>query len=473
MRARSLALAVALGAAAAGCSDDPTAPASPGGTTLWGRRFGKSTGMDPVALAVGGAGEVIVGGRFFATTDFGSGPVTSPSNNWQAFVAKYDGDGAPVWAHSLGDIFEEQVTTVAVDGAGDVYVAGTFRGTIDLGSGPLESEALGVDMFVAKLAPDGSALWSKRVGTANVDQVQGMEVDAQGGVALIGYVGDGADFGAGPMTFNGGPFVAKLEPDGTVAYAAALELPEQIGAYPNAFAVDSAGAMVVATSYYAAEQGQGLYVSKLGPAGETAWAKDFHAIGDNVSVTGLAVAADDSIFLSGSLGVLIDFGGGVTSAGSQDHGYGDAFVAALAPDGAPRWVRRFAPQLGRVDELGNTLPAFLSANAIAAVDGGVVLTGGFVGQVDFGGGARHSAGKAQNSYYTYADDVFALRLDAGGSYLWDTTFGNTNQQSATSVGADPTGDVFLAGWANGGLPFGDGGFADTSYYDGFLVKLAR
>ena len=473
MRARVLTVALTLCAAATGCSDDPTAPSQPGGTTLWGRRFGKSTGMDPVALAVGGAGEVIVGGRFFATTDFGSGPVTSPANNWQAFVAKYDGEGAPVWAQSLGDIFEEQVTTVGVDGAGNVYVAGTFRGTIDLGSGPLESEQLGVDLFVAKLAPDGSPLWSKHIGTDNFDQLQGMEVDAQGGVALVGYVGDGADFGTGPMTFNGGPFVAKLEPSGTVAYVTTLESPVEFGAYPSAFGVDSAGAIVVAATYYDENNGQGLYVSKLGPAGQPAWAHDFPSVGDNVSVTDLSVADDDAIFLTGSLGLVINLGGGVMSSVSQDSYYGDVFAAALAPDGAPRWVRRFAPQRGRVDELDNPLPGLLSANAIAAVDGGLVLTGSFLGEVDFGGGARQSAGYAEELYYAPADDVFALRLDAGGSYLWDTTFGNVNQQSATSVGADPTGDVFLAGWANGGLSFGDGALADTGYYDGFLVKLAR
>ena len=474
MRARVLTVALALCAAATGCSDgdDPTTPSQPGGTTLWGRRFGKSTGTDPVALAVGGAGEVVVGGRFFATTDFGSGPVTSPANNWQAFVAKYDGEGAPVWSKSLGDIFEEQVTTVALDGAGNVYVAGTFRGTIDLGNGPLESEQLGVDLFVAKLAPDGSPLWSKHIGTDSFDQLDGMEVDAQGGVALVGHVGNGADFGTGPMTFNGAPFVAKLEPSGTVAYITALEFALEFGGYPSAFGVDSAGAIVVAATYYDEYEGQGLYVSKLGPAGQPAWAHDFPGVGDNVSVTDLSVADDDSIFLSGSLGLVINLGGGVMSSVSQDSYYGDVFAAALAPDGAPRWVRRFAPQRGRVDEFDNPLPGWLVANAIAAVDGGLVLTGSFLGETDLGGGARQSAGYAELEN-AYSDDVFALRLDADGSYLWDTTFGNTNQQAATSVDADPTGDVFLAGWANGGLSFGDGGYADTGYYDGFVVKLAR
>src|SRR5205823_3417978 len=83
-----------------------------------GRRFGKSTSPDRVALAVDGAGRAVVGGRFFATTDFGGGPVTSPANNWQAFVAKYDGDGAPLWSRSLGGIYEEAVTSVAADAAG-------------------------------------------------------------------------------------------------------------------------------------------------------------------------------------------------------------------------------------------------------------------------------------------------------------------------------------------------------------------
>jgi hypothetical protein len=472
---RAHAFALVLFAATAGCSEDDPAepPLPPGGTLLWGQRFGKSTDIDAVALAVGAAGEVVVGGRFFATVDFGSGPVTSPANNWQAFVAKYDGEGSPVWARSLGDIFEEQVTKVAIDGAGNVYIAGMFRGTLDLGGDPLESDTLGTDLFVAKLAPDGTPVWSKRFGTDDYDQLLGMVVDAQGGVALFGSVSDGTDFGTGPITFNGRPFLAKLGPDGAVAYAKPFEPPGAgDGYYPSSIAIDSAGGIVVSAPYYYGNidyESQGLYLSRLDPAGELDWVQDFSPIPNSMSVTGVSVAANDTIFLTGGLTGLLAFEG-VTSSGTDE--WGDAFVAAFGPGGAPRWIRRFSPDRGRVDQYGNTGPGRVTPNAISAVGDGVVLAGGFLGAVDLGGGVRQSAEEPE-TFFQYADDAFAVRLDSKGNYLWDVTFGNTTEQTCTSVGADPSGDVFIAGPAQGSLPFGEGAFPDTSYYEAFLVKLAR
>ena len=66
-----------------------------------------------------------------------------------------------------------------------------------------------------------------------------------------------------------------------------------------------------------------------------------------------------------------------------------------------------------------------------------------------------------------------MRLDANGGFLWNRVVGNLREQAGTAVSADPSGNVFVAGWAIGALPFADSAFANTDYKDGFLVKLER
>jgi hypothetical protein len=467
MRSHVLALALALAAGAAGCGE----PGPTGGSTLWGRRFGKSTSPDRVAVAVDGAGNAVVGGRFFATADLGGGPVTSPANNWQAFVAKYDGDGAPLWSRSLGGIYEENVTNVAADGAGNVYVAGTFRGTIDFGGGALEGDGSGDDLFVAKLAPDGSHLWSKRLGSASYDSLITMSVNAQGDVALAGSVGAAADFGDGPMDLGYSLFVAKLGADGTVAYAVPFTSGPNY-AYSVTLALDSAGAIVAAANFYGNDGIEGTYLTKLGPTGQPVWSRSVSSPGGQIHTNVLALGSDDVIHLAGEMHGDIDLGDGVTSAAKEDSE--DGFVAALAPDGAARWLSRLTPRRMSTDGDGYVQYGTIMPNAIAVSSGEVAVTGYFSGEVDLGGGVRKSVKSTKtDAYYAPDGDIFALMLNGGGQYVWDATFGNGANQAGTSVGLDPAGDAFVAGYANGALPFAAGEFANTDYYDAFVVKIAR
>jgi hypothetical protein len=68
------------------------------------------------------------------------------------FLAKLDPSGGHLWSERFGDAFEQWGRAVAVDGAGNVLVTGRFQGTLDLGGGALAS-AGGWDMFLAKFGP--------------------------------------------------------------------------------------------------------------------------------------------------------------------------------------------------------------------------------------------------------------------------------------------------------------------------------
>ena len=99
-------------------------------------------------VALDASGNIFVTGSFMGTTDFGGITLITTGFN-DIFVAKYDPNGNLLWVRGFGGPSFEFGNTVAVDGAGNVVVVGSFRGSVDFGGGLLAS-AGGDDIFVAK-----------------------------------------------------------------------------------------------------------------------------------------------------------------------------------------------------------------------------------------------------------------------------------------------------------------------------------
>src|SRR5215212_8545165 len=70
-------------------------------------------------------------------------------------------------------------TSVALDAAGCIYVAGEFEGTNQLGSNILVS-AGGSDVFVAKLNAAGDLQWAFATGGTNDDRATRLLVSSNG-----------------------------------------------------------------------------------------------------------------------------------------------------------------------------------------------------------------------------------------------------------------------------------------------------
>jgi len=99
-----------------------------------------------------------------------------------AFVAKVGPDGKLIWATYLGGILDDWVSSIAVDGAGNVWVAGYTRSANFPLVNPIQS-TLGddFDAFVAKLDPTGSKLlYSTFLGGQGENGAGGMVLDSAG-----------------------------------------------------------------------------------------------------------------------------------------------------------------------------------------------------------------------------------------------------------------------------------------------------
>ena len=223
----------------------------------------------PYDLAIDGAGNTCVVGRFTGTVDFDPGagtyeltstpnPAGGPGNT---FIAKYDPSGSLlwaqrmttdpstpavaagsdgsmyvvsgvtlakldtvgnfVWANQLGD----HMSDVAVDSAGHLYVTGTR-------SSPSSANP-SVDAFFSKIDAAGNLLWSKAIGASSSIPAKGkatptgwasagtLAADGAGNVYLTGEMRGTVDFdpGSGTTALSGSAFVTKFSTGGNFVWA--------------------------------------------------------------------------------------------------------------------------------------------------------------------------------------------------------------------------------------------------------------
>lgn len=373
------------------------------GQALWARRIAGGY-ANATAIAVGPGGAVAVGGHFTGTIDVdGLGaPVTSAGKH-DAFVAKLAGYGEPQWLRRFGDAEDAQlVTGVGFDGDGDVYAAGQFIGTLTFeqprtSAGFTPGGANHSDVFLAKLAPGGSPLWSRRYGGDGDDGAPRIAVSTTGRVAITGSCAGTVDFGAGGVAC-GGVFVASVVANGNLVYAhgypgsttthAIAMSPTSAVSTAHTFtgSVDFGGSALAATS------SSDVALAAFGDQGEHVWSSALGGPAAQV-VRDLALAPDGDVaiagYLHGSMGV------GTTELQAVG-GDGDAFVARLGPDGEAHWAIAFPSDGSGVNQV---------ADAVAIAPGGDVVVGGELrGTMHVGATDLTSAGKNGGS------DAFLIRL---------------------------------------------------------------
>ncbi len=447
------------------------------------------TGFDQVVdLAADPDGSVYVTGTFTGVVDFDPGTgVTALTSLGLAdiFLAKYSAAGALVWAERVGGTAADNVTSLARDPSGNLYVAGEFEGAADFDPGPgsaFLTSLGGTDGFIAKFTSTGQLAWARRFGGIAFDQVADVAVDAAGNVYAAGIFQGEADLlpaSGGQIVSNGNVpdgFLLALDAAGAARWAYPIGGSDIDAA--SAVAVTSDGSVVVggvfrgiadvrssaAPAQLTSAGGTDAFLAGFTSAGALRWARQITGTSDeDVVPRGLASDAAGGVFVSGSFAGTTTFGTGVTRTSL---GPSDWYVAAFDVTGT----------LQSVFAVGGTGADF--APNIAVDEGGdVLVTGSFTGPVDFDPGA---GSHILTSLATAGSDAFAAHYTPAGILLWVNSFG----QSTAAADRLTAGTAIVPGGQStalvGGRLFGSPNFgtaaapfaiASLGEADGFLVKL--
>ena len=246
------------------CNDAYVSKLSPNGDFIWAKRLG-GTGCNEEgnSIIVDAAGDVIIAGQFSGLVDFdpnaGTFNLTTAGSN-DVFVCKLDANGNFVWAKQLGGTSSDQVSSMVMDGSGNLLITGNFSGTgdFDPGTGSFTLTSLGgADVYVCKLSNTGDFIWSKSIGgtSSSGDFGHDIAVDPTGNVYTVGEFRDNVDFDPGTGTFilNGGTvdgFASKLDASGNFAWA--IEIAGSGFDYGEGITVDALENVYTTGSFYSA-----------------------------------------------------------------------------------------------------------------------------------------------------------------------------------------------------------------------------
>jgi len=181
-------------------------------------------------IAVDRSGYAYVTGSAYSMEDtfpVTVGPDLTYNGGTDAFVAKVNASGsALVYCGYIGGSGDDYGIGIAIDAAGNAYVAGYTRSTqanFPVTSGPDLTHNGGTDAFVAKVNASGSALvYCGYIGGSGNDNGNGIAVDGSGNAYATGETNSTqATFpviGGPDLTYNGGlvdAFVAKVNASGS------------------------------------------------------------------------------------------------------------------------------------------------------------------------------------------------------------------------------------------------------------------
>ncbi len=259
---------------------------------------------------------------------------------------------------------------------GDLIVAGHFYngGTFDLDpSAGIDNHTAtgGSDAFVSRLGPDGVPRWTKVLTGTGENSINGLAVDDEGAIVMVGWFSGRADLDPGPAEYTCATsattipqaFVMKLSPAGDRRW---LWSP---GPGSASMAVASARGTVLVAGYFfmgAIDFDPGPAVDLRTP--QTPLSSDIFVIaldgdgrlvrpawtfgGPNMDTPyAVAIGPDGSWYVAGtySNGTDFDPGSGVTTLPFDETQWTLAgFALALGPSGEVRWLKSLPPPQGAV-----------------------------------------------------------------------------------------------------------------------------
>jgi hypothetical protein len=366
---------------------------------------------------------------------------------------------APAWQAAIvvsqGLTAFSSIGPTAADAAGNVYVTGTFSGTVDFGSTTLTATGTR-DLFVAKWSSaTNQFVWARQQSNGAVlapvaVAVQGpsLYVCASGTSTSVGRVFKFTDTGTS----------ASLAWTQLITYADMGGLAVSgTNVYITGSFTSATLALGTTTLANAGPNSADLFVAKLVDAGTSstfAWA--VRTGGPQAETSGPVVVQGTTLYATGYFnggpGAPAVFGSTqLTSAGALD-----VYVVKLTDTGS-------TGQVGWAQRLGG--PGFDQVSTLAVAGPAVYVGGSFEGTADFGTTTQTSVG---------GTDAFVAKLtDAGStaSFAWSQPAGGSGPDNLGSLAVQGT-TLYLAGLFEGATArFGNTQLSSAGGSDGFVAAL--
>lgn len=367
------------------------------GNLIWAKRIG-GPGKDIIySSGTDSLNNIYLAGSFSGTADFDpdtstSYYLTSSSGYQDIFILKLDSSGNFIWAKAIGGALGDEIYSIAVDLAGNVYATGAFADVVDFdpGSGTYNltsSSVMQSDVFVLKLSYSGNFSWAKKYGVASFnDAGKAIILNDSANVYVTGHF-------FGNMDIDPGPGVSTV-------YSMGLT---------------------------------DVFIQKLDTSGNFIWGKSIGGASSEYA-TSLCYDRKGNIYLTGRFQSHTNFDPNQFYYLDSQGGSSDAYVEKISSSGNLIWVRGMGSDVN--GEVGLAIKTDNTGN--------VYSTGVFKDTTDFNPGVA-----IENIVSRGAEDIYIQKLDSSGNLVWAKSIGSAGSDSSLSLMLDGKGNIFLSGYYSG------------------------
>lgn len=295
-----------------------------------------------------------------------------------------------VWssAYAIGAGDYDFCRGIGTDNLDNTYIGGLFTATVDFQPGPgvVYGAATGFTAFyIASYTDNGTLRWLRTMGGNGTSiDMDAFSTDANGNVYASGY------------------FFGTIDFDGTAA---------------TDIHSSAAGAF-------------DIFLTKYDSAGNYQFTLTFP--GTSFFNLGKGITSDTAgnIYLCGYFSGDVDFD---PTAGQQvlnGAGFKDIFIAKYSSNGLLQWVK----QIGNTDDQ----TAF---DISVSTSGSLYITGSFEGTLDFNPGPGINNFSSQGN-----SDIFILKLDNAGNYIWNKRIGDTDIDEGHRLMLGSSDEIYVTGF---------------------------
>ncbi|GEM_PF-3582190 len=331
---------------------------------------------------------------------------------------------------------------------------------------------IGLLLISAGSAYAQSLLWAKGIGGGGADYGNDVVTDAAGNIYITGYFSTSADFDSDSailnLISNGGHdmLLTKYNSAGNLLWVKSIGgvgsdwgTSVALDLYGNIFIVGHFSDTVdfdsgTGTNPLISSGGIDIFLAKYDSSGNYLWANSIGGAGGDFAKE-IAIDIMGNVYLTGYFEQTVYFNPSIVIDSLITFGHQDIFLAKYHSSGTYLW----ANQVGGLGiDFGNSLTTDISGN--------VYLSGQFEFNLYFhiGGGPTLASHGGL--------DIFIVKYDSMGSYLWAKNFGGSGSDVGNCVIVDSLENVYLAGYFNNTL-LGTGltTLISSGMNDGLLLKL--
>ena len=380
------------------------------------------------------------------------------NGNNDIFISKFDASGILIWVKTLGGNYLQPDYLEDASGVYDsncncIYIAGTFKNTINFGNGiVLGSMGLASDNFLARMDTSGNFIWARGMGGVGAERDPNINVNENGKIYLLTQTSDSSHFGNFFIPPGGG--IIQYDSLGN-CLSAEIKFTAPITGNTNGVFLDFIGTDLILyglhrsipfqldTATLITNGNYDGFIARADSNGSVKWIKTYGNGGVDY-IQSITIDNQNNIYATGGFKDSINLGG----INLYNNGI-DILFAKFDGNGNTIWAKQaFATG---ASSFGN--------NINGDVDGNCYVVGNFAGDITLDGFHISTAN---------SNDMFLTRFSNNGDFLGVRHFG---QAGGFNSVVDNAGSVYNAGVFYNTIAIGSTSMTALLGQDIYLAKI--